>query len=476
MPDDQTTYSIRDDDLSDHPTWRHWTWWLRPIVAFPLMLFVLLMLSPFLVRAWHLSKVPDIADPFDVEAFLSETVDDKDNAFVDYYAARALLVPESTLTSEERQELDAGWEKTSPPVRAWVDANLPALQRWRIGTEKNDAIDGDLRNDPWLALPEVAPARDFSQLAWLQGEREQSEGHIGGAWQWYRAAMRYSRHVARRKDCIGRTLGCSLHSSTARRMIHWANDSRTSVENLTLALSQLDEDFRLTRPFSELLKVTYVDLPKYAAIWDDFGARGLFGSWRSTPLARYCRAQPDVAIRWNKLAIENWLCGSHQPRWLQRRIHLVDAVPVLDATATKSGISGTQLQTMAPFADRNMAADFAKTLDYLDQELARQQTLRIALAGQIRFRQKGAFPAGLSSLVPDLLTEIPIDPFSRSGELIRYRLDGDEGIVYSIGLDQSDDHGSLELIPGKDYPDIGYRLVPPRHREGTAEQKPSDVP
>lgn len=142
------------EDHSDHPNWRHWTWWLRPIVAIPLMLFVLLLLSPFLVRGWYLSKVPDIADPFDVEAFLSETVDDKDNAFVDYNAAQALLVSDSILTDEERQELDSGWERASPPVRAWVDANLPALNRWRTGTEKTDAIDGDLRNDPWLALPE----------------------------------------------------------------------------------------------------------------------------------------------------------------------------------------------------------------------------------------------------------------------------------------------------------------------------------
>lgn len=100
-----------DENLSDHPNWRHWTWWLRPIVALPLALFVLLLLSPFLVRGWYLAKVPDIADPFDVEAFLSETVDDKDNAFVDYHAARALFVSDNSLTDDERQELEAGWDK-----------------------------------------------------------------------------------------------------------------------------------------------------------------------------------------------------------------------------------------------------------------------------------------------------------------------------------------------------------------------------
>ncbi len=402
-----------DENLSDPPNWRHWTWWLRPIVALPLMLFVLLLLSPFLVRGWHLAKVPDIADPFDVEAFLSETVDDKDNAFVDYHAARALFVSDTSLTDDEREELEAGWEKTSPPVRAWVDANLPALNRWRTGTEKTDAIDGDLRNDPWLSLPEVAPARDFSRLAWLQGEREQSEGHLAEAWKWYRAAVRFSRHVAQRKDWIGRSLGWSFYALTAKRIVRWASDPRTSGEELRSALNQLTEDYRLTRPVSELLKVEYCDLPKYAQLDDDGKSPFSFGptssDWRDWRFIRYCRGEPELTIRFKKLFFENWLCGCDSPRSLQHRISSPKGF-VLDVTAPGSGISGMGVLRMMEFAETGWGTSFAKIRNSLDTELARQEALRLTLACQLWFRRHGEFPSKLEDLVPDIVSELPVDP------------------------------------------------------------------
>ena len=306
------------EDHSGHPNWRHWTWWLRPIVVLPLMLFVLLLLSPFLVRAWYLSKVPDIADPFDVEAFLSETVDDKDNAFVDYHAAAALLVP----SSFSHEEFDAGWDKASPAMRLWVDANRPTLDRWRSGTEKVDAIDGDLRApDRFDSLPNVTESREFVRLACLQGEREQSDDRMAEAWQWYRGAMRFSRHLGQRTESGGRMVGCAFHNETAERIERWANDPRASDGELQLALSQLTEDFRLTRPFSELLKVEYCESWKLARAREEWNRHSSVPpDWLSSKPIRYCLGEPDVSFRLNKLVIENWLAASDVPRNLQRRI------------------------------------------------------------------------------------------------------------------------------------------------------------
>lgn len=467
MSDNIPTVLPSDNSHSACPNWRHRTWWLRPVVTLPL---VLLLLSPFLIRAWHLANVPDIADPFDVEAFLSETVDDKDNAFVDYHAAQALVVPNSHLTFEERNEIDDGWEQTSPPVRAWLDANLPALERWRIGTEKTDAVDGNLRSDTGISLPNSGPARDIAELAWLQGECMQSEGRMVEAWNWYRAVHRFSRHVAQRKDCIGRTLGCSLHGQTAKRIVHWASDPRTNIDDLQLALRQLESDFRLTRPFSELLKVTYVDLPKYFALWDE--SRCLIccpANWRDDPFVRFCRAQPKVTIRWEKMVIENWLCGWEQPRRLHRRIRIVGGTPVLDLTAPKSGISGIQIQNRAAFTDHPGVTDFAETLDDVDTELARQEMLRLSLACQIWVRHHGTFPKSLHDVVPGILPTLPVDPFDQVGAGFRFVHEGDGVVIYSLGRNEVDDLGGEEAL--NDWLDIGYRILPPRIREPVSAQK-----
>ncbi len=391
-----------DEDLSAPPNWRHWTWWLRPVVALPLLLFVLVMLSPFLVRGWRLAKVPDIADPFDVEAFLSETVDDKDNAFVDYNAAGALLVP----SKFSQEEFDAGWEKASPALRSWVDANRPALNRWRLGTEKVSAINGDLRHPELLySLPDVTQAREFLRLACLQGEREQSEGHMSEAWQWYRSLMRFSRHIGQRTGSVGRLIGYYLHNETAKRIVRWAEESQASNADLQVALDQLTADFQLTRPFSELLKVHYCDLWKLAWGREEWNrdppiVMGDEPSWRDSRFVRYCLGQPDFNVRWNKLALENWLAEGDTPRSSQRRL-LSKHGALLDVTAPQSGISGSELQRWLDNSalDREYRFKIDESRDQCDKELARHDALRLTLACQFWFRRHGVFPTKLEDVV-----------------------------------------------------------------------------
>lgn len=148
----------------------------------------------------------------------------------------------------------------------------------------------------------------------------------------------------------------------------------------------------------------------------------------------------------------------------------------MDVTISGSRVSGMELLRLIEAKGIDRLPDFGRTRDSLDSELARHDALRLILACQLWFRRHHAFPANLEILVPDTLSELPVDPFSQSGEVFRYRSDGNEAVVYSLGLDETDDHGSVGLIPGNGYPDIGYRIEPPRIREQVSEQKRVDEP
>ncbi|TXT30543.1 MAG: hypothetical protein FD138_2276 [Planctomycetota bacterium] len=463
-----------DENRSDPPNWRHWTWWLRPIVALPLMLFVLLLLSPFLVRAWHLAKVPDIADPFDVDAFLSEAVDDKDNAFVDYEAAAKLLVPIPVSPKNWKDEVSGkSWDQASPTVRRWLDANQPALERWRLGTEKADALDGESRHSFLMtSRPNVQTIRDLLALSCLQGERAHAEGRIAEAWQWYRGLIRFGHHFARqRTDWSGRVFGDAFHKEAAKRIVLWASDPRTNAELLQSSLKQLTEDARLRHPFVEYLKGEYCVLQKLERFSAQRKPPSFIpadgSSWNNSRLGRYCLAEPELSFRWNKLVIENWLSGSDVPRRLQHRI-TGRFRTLLDVTAPGSHLSGKEVLLLDRFGGPNPA----EMQDKFDTELARQETLRLTLACQLWFRQQGTFPDALENFVPDVITELPIDSFSKLGKTIRFQRHGDEMVVYSVGLDETDDLGRVNE---KDR-DIGYRIVPPRIREQASEQKAVDEP
>jgi hypothetical protein len=66
-------------------------------------------------------------------------------------------------------------------------------------------------------------------------------------------------------------------------------------------------------------------------------------------------------------------------------------------------------------------------------------TSRVGLACRIHKSRTGAYPENLEALVPGLLTEVPIDPFT--GKPLVYRREGQGFIVYSLGSNLKDDGG-----------------------------------
>lgn len=64
---------------------------------------------------------------------------------------------------------------------------------------------------------------------------------------------------------------------------------------------------------------------------------------------------------------------------------------------------------------------------------------RAGLACRLYKSRTGHYPQALDELVPELLTEVPVDPFT--GKPLVYRREGEGFIVYSLGSNQKDDGG-----------------------------------
>jgi hypothetical protein len=72
-------------------------------------------------------------------------------------------------------------------------------------------------------------------------------------------------------------------------------------------------------------------------------------------------------------------------------------------------------------------------------------------------KTQGAWPSSLDALVPEYLTNVPLDPFD--GKPLRFRKLPDGIVIYSIGLDKQDDGGNIDRS-NRDLPnmDRGFRL------------------
>jgi hypothetical protein len=64
---------------------------------------------------------------------------------------------------------------------------------------------------------------------------------------------------------------------------------------------------------------------------------------------------------------------------------------------------------------------------------------RAGLACRLYKSRTGTYPASLEELVPGLLNEVPVDPFT--GKPFVYRREGEGFIVYSLGSNEKDDGG-----------------------------------
>jgi hypothetical protein len=86
-----------------------------------------------------------------------------------------------------------------------------------------------------------------------------------------------------------------------------------------------------------------------------------------------------------------------------------------------------------------MLADFESAFMKGAMVEAMLTAARTGLACRLFKSRTGHYPEGLSELVPDILTEVPIDSFT--GKPLVYRRDGEGFIVYSLGSNQKDDGG-----------------------------------
>jgi hypothetical protein len=206
-----------------------------------------------------LDGLPDVGDPFDVAAARrSVEFAESDNAYVLYAEAKDLLsrVPPSVSQIDFAK---LSWSTAGPEARAFLEQNREALEVWRRGTERPDALynqPGRLAMD--TLLPIVQEIQTFAKLAALEGSRLDEKGAMNEAWNWYRAILRSSRHVGKRGVIIERMVGASIHRMALPRILRWGADSRVDRKLLRAALDDSLAAEAMTAPLSDALKLEYV--------------------------------------------------------------------------------------------------------------------------------------------------------------------------------------------------------------------------
>lgn len=385
------------------------------------------------LRGLALRGLPDVGHPFDVKKDGHLDITDDRNAYIDYLGAIRLMTRSTPgpISDAMQAVFKNGWGKATPELVAWLDTNRAALDLWRKGTEKTDAL--LVQPATYNIMTGLGPAqalRDFARLAALEGRRLEAQGKMAEAWGWYRALLRSSRHVGRRGSLVERLIGIAIHGVAAERVDAWAADPRVDAGMLRSALDDALAADGLTPPTSDMLKSEYFNLMN--TLDDSTSMRMLAAAlntqgrstweianyWlrvRYTDGVAFSRQEPERSRRVIRLIWANWLAYCDLPASKRppttTELSLYQATP--DAPAAAHALPPEEL--LRWYETTLWAKPLMPAIRSVDQALRRERSRHAAmvlrLADQLYRREHdGHAPPSPAALVGPYLKALPDDP------------------------------------------------------------------
>src|SRR5262249_39065349 len=110
---------------------------------------------------------------------------------------------------------ETNWGKAAPEVRRWVESNRQALEVWRTGADRPEALFVQPEEMTITTAPSaIQSVRHLARAGLLEGSRREQAGGLGGAWGGggvrSPAALRRSPNMEMRGVRVFRVIGGSM--------------------------------------------------------------------------------------------------------------------------------------------------------------------------------------------------------------------------------------------------------------------------
>ena len=432
-----------------------WLVFLKPKVGIPLAILLVLVSIPLAYRSWRISSLPPIDEPFDVKAFLAETVTDEENAFVEYRRAFAMLVDysgPSNVWDSYHERMEGRWDDVPSDFEPWFKANESTLEMWLEGTKKPKGCFTPRRKFTIVPPDYPSDARTLARLAVLKAGKLTHDGNVKESWELLHGAFRFSLHVGQSDTLIERLTAAGIQPLIHLGLCAWAHHPKTTAADLERASDALSNDYcTLTRPLSVTLKTQYVIAKPMVPLVNQ--GIGVFHDNSTVEFAyMFVIGEPQFSELALKHVLANQLEGvdddlSTRPPFVPGSNCLFD----LPLSASRP-LSGADLEkTMIPVPAIDLLAGLPQLkliIAVRDHESLRHSSLLAVLAIERFVRRNGRFPASLEECSQIVDSERFSDPYQTANRPLIFRANADYAVVYSLGTDGVDDAYPVEPPDG----------------------------
>jgi hypothetical protein len=268
-------------------------------------------------RASTLNGLPAIGEPAGLGPLRRLELPDNRNAFVLWARASARLEQYPMTEGDLAAIVESSWDELRAALDPWLDRHRRALEIWREGTERPDALNPyfwDVRDPTGPTI--VRDQRSFALLGLLMAGRLDQSGDREAAWTWYRAVLRSSRHVGTHGGWESRLVGIEIHEAGCSLARRWATQPDVSSDLLRRAIRDVQALDNMTPTNSETFMWDYLDLDARLAAVDrgeltlpgsDAAAAETPETLRDRRIRRFLAHEPERSRRVLRLIFANWL-------------------------------------------------------------------------------------------------------------------------------------------------------------------------
>jgi hypothetical protein len=330
------------------------------------------------------------------------------------------------------------WSEADPKVRAWVEANHPALELFLQGAGRPDGISRRPGEPPSFRYSEDLGPRYLILLALLEGGRRAEGGDMAGAWDCYRGVLDATVLSARRGAIAERYFATVHHGWLRNRLETWMADPRTTIPLLRQALKEVVESRPKPEWHAFSLKIEYLDWMRQFETMKhpDFYALQQERTYRLGDMElpqdliaslyharRFLLREPQRSRRAIRLLFANWLAQAEGPEWQRRKPAVLatfrdttqtDRVPLYPVGPEAP--SGARVFSPHELASWIVTAYDMKVIEMSHswpsvrrREQAGYRELIVALASELYHRERGVLPPSEEALVGTYLESLPDD-------------------------------------------------------------------
>jgi hypothetical protein len=360
--------------------------------------------------------------------------------------------------------LDAAGSLRKTPIALWPKdkkrtlADYVASQRDAIGltlkaTRYEKCNFGlDFSQGFAMLMPHLAQMRSLARLMSVDATDKLGRGDIEGAIESDVAMRVIAKHVGSDPTLIGKLveIACDgMAGPVLESILKLGYPDAAQLKGLLRRLDQVPPDTSMRAAFSA---ETTCGIDTYHQVRICKMSPSEMADYASSPSGgpKSDTARAIVTVLWGLIADRDEAAYLDTMR---RYIELSDK-PYYEV---KTAIEDEKPEQSFGLMSRTITPALLPAFAVASRAEAEYQVQRLSVALMIFEQDEGSFPSALDQLVPGVIPEVPVDPFS--GKPYVYRNNDGRFVVYSLDQNMVDDNGMSSTEVGRDKGDIVFSFT-----------------